>query len=261
MLFLAIRLIANIAIRAEVGIGLACREDLVLILVQLLTKLQSSTDTDELLINVLATLNNLSYYDDPKSSITKHMLTIVSVIPKFVDYKKVEAMTEAHRVLGNLSRDKTIRDWMVDHRMDEALITLLESEHADVVFSACGGLINLMKDEDKRKRLKDHHGVEKLIDVLRDYGKEDPILASLVCKIFLNYTGKMTRSEEYLGEKNSIDLIEIINNIIDIESNDGDEVIQEYVQRCVEEELIPVAKSLKTRIAKNLSDFEPLPPP
>jgi hypothetical protein len=45
--------------------------------------------------------------------------------------------------------------------VDEVLIEMLDSDHRELVFTACGVLINLMADDEKRPVLKRCNGVEK----------------------------------------------------------------------------------------------------
>ena len=63
------------------------------------------------------------------------------------------------------------------------LITLLDSGNRELVYIACGVLINFMLDEDKRPTLKKEGGIQKLADVLRDFGRSDWQLSGCVCKV------------------------------------------------------------------------------
>ncbi len=45
--------------------------------------------------------------------------------------------------------------------VDEFMVTMLDSENREIVFTACGVLINLMADDDKRKTLKRLGGIRK----------------------------------------------------------------------------------------------------
>jgi len=60
------------------------------------------------------------------------------------------------------------------------MVALLDSGQREVVFTACGVLINLMADEEKRPALKKFDGIAKLVEVLRDFAKSDWQLGSLV---------------------------------------------------------------------------------
>ena len=45
--------------------------------------------------------------------------------------------------------------------VDEIMIALLDSDKKDIVYIACGVLVNLMGDEENRSALKTHHGIQK----------------------------------------------------------------------------------------------------
>ena len=45
--------------------------------------------------------------------------------------------------------------------VDEAMVELLDSEDRELVFAACGVLINIMADEDKRRMLYHQEGIQK----------------------------------------------------------------------------------------------------
>ena len=85
------------------------------------------------------------------------------------------------------------------------MITVLDSGRRDVVYAACGVLVNMMADVEHWQTLRDERGPEKcaatnflfivvvaslyyrLTDVLRDFGRADWQLAALVGKILSNY--------------------------------------------------------------------------
>jgi len=50
--------------------------------------------------------------------------------------------------------------------VDEAMIAMLDSGNHETVFVACGVLMNLMADEEKRPKLLQHGGVSKYVQVL-----------------------------------------------------------------------------------------------
>jgi len=50
--------------------------------------------------------------------------------------------------------------------VDEAMIAMLDSGNHELVFAACGVLMNLMVDDEKRPKLLRHGGVSKYVQVL-----------------------------------------------------------------------------------------------
>ena len=47
--------------------------------------------------------------------------------------------------------------------VDEAVIAMLDSGNRELVFAACGVLMNLMVDDEKRPKLLHHGGVSKYV--------------------------------------------------------------------------------------------------
>jgi len=47
--------------------------------------------------------------------------------------------------------------------VDEAVIAMLDSGNHELVFAACGVLMNLMVDDEKRPKLLHHGGVSKYV--------------------------------------------------------------------------------------------------
>ncbi len=113
---------------------------------------------------------------------------------KFLKAENIEGMAEATRVFGNLSRDKSVRDFLTKHKgsllvvalnmskfakrcttsvdivlhvaVDEMMVVLLDSGKSEVVFAAVGVLINLMADDEKRPFLKNAGGVSRWVHFL-----------------------------------------------------------------------------------------------
>ena len=65
-----------------------------------------------------------------------------------------------------------------------------------------------MVDRENRPIIKNENGVQKLIDVLKDFGQNDWHLASMVCQvIILNYVPRSRQQIiQYDGIKDDLDL-------------------------------------------------------
>ena len=50
----------------------------------------------------------------------------------------------------------------------------------------------------------------RIIDVLRDFGRSDWQLASMVCQTLWNYSGKITSANAYFGEAEANELVELL---------------------------------------------------
>ncbi|KAK3096696.1 hypothetical protein FSP39_002457 [Pinctada imbricata] len=180
----------------------------------------------------------------------------------------MEAMIEASRVFANLTRQKAVRDYLSKKQIDRIMITMLDSGNREVVYISCGVLINFMVDEDKRPTLKAEGGIRKLIEVLRDFSRTDWELASLVCQILWNYSGKITSANNCFGEQESQELAELLSELLDKNSalnpsfqEDIDEDMLDFYEETWTDEFCPVAEQLHHRIVTHQSDLEPLDNP
>ena len=63
------------------------------------------------------------------------------------------------------------------------ILSFLRQLYLLIFFIKVGILINLMVDRENRPIIKNENGVQKLIDVLRDFGQNDWHLASMVCQV------------------------------------------------------------------------------
>ncbi|PIK50968.1 putative armadillo repeat-containing protein 2 [Apostichopus japonicus] len=221
-----IRVIANLSINHDIGALIASNETCVDLLLQVL-ECHSVTESDELVINTIITVNNLSYYTVISSAIEERHLTIA--------------------------------------RLDQMMVMLLDSGDREVVYVACGVLINLMTDEKRRPLLKKESGIGKLIEVLRDFGRTDWQLAAMVCMILCNYTEKMKNSPETLGEQEASSLTDLLVDYLDeevaMEIPDDvtwDEETQEFMRSYWRSEFCPVASQLLSRVEGCQGDLIPI---
>jgi hypothetical protein len=145
------------------------------------------------------------------------------------------------------------------------LIALLDSGSRECVYASCGVLINIMLDDEKRSILKTENGINKLIDVLRDFGRNDWQLAMMVCQILWNYSSRMKSANFMFGEKETQRLYDILVEYTDEESALTDSVLasmdedtQDYVRDRWDTEFCPVAQQLLHRLEKCQSKFDVL---
>uniref|UniRef100_UPI00398F4AE3 armadillo repeat-containing protein 2 isoform X3 n=1 Tax=Pristiophorus japonicus TaxID=55135 RepID=UPI00398F4AE3 len=107
-----IRVIANLSINAEVGSALSGNQNCVELLIKVL-ECKAVDECEELMTNAAATINNLSYYQVKNSAVRARQLHIAELMMKLLLCNNMEAILEAARVFGNLSRSKEIRDFIV----------------------------------------------------------------------------------------------------------------------------------------------------
>uniref|UniRef100_A0A671NV42 Armadillo repeat-containing protein 2-like n=1 Tax=Sinocyclocheilus anshuiensis TaxID=1608454 RepID=A0A671NV42_9TELE len=228
-----IRLLANLAIHPTVGTALAANT----LCVQLLLE-----ESEELVINAVATINNLSFYQGESSVVRSQHTHISQLLLKLLLSSSMDAVLEATRVFGNLSQIKDVRHFIMQHKVEQYVVTLLDSKTPDVCFSACGVLINLSADPENRAVLRATGTVQKLIDCLRDFGPQDWHLAAVVCQTLWNCSldGELQHTRE---------LLEILRLYTDRgalqwSSDDGVRQVQEA---CWELLFLPVAERLRQR--------------
>uniref|UniRef100_A0A8C9DEG0 Armadillo repeat containing 2 n=1 Tax=Prolemur simus TaxID=1328070 RepID=A0A8C9DEG0_PROSS len=257
------RLLANMAIHPGVGQALAASRPAVGLLLTTL-EYKSLDDCEELVINTTATINNLSYYQVKNSVILDKKLYIAELLLKLLVSNNMDGVLEAVRVFGNLSQDRDICDFIVQNNVHKFMIALLDAKHQDVCFSACGVLLNLTVDKDKRVILKEGGGIKKLVDCLRDFGPTDWQLACLVCKTLWNFSENITNASSCFGAEDTNTLLVLLSSFLDEElALDGsfDQDLKNYHRFHWETEFKPVAQQLLKRIQRHHTFLEPLPIP
>ncbi|KAM6459507.1 armadillo repeat-containing protein 2 isoform 2-T7 [Liasis olivaceus] len=244
-----IRVIANLSIHPNVGACLATNHHIVALLITVL-ECKSVEESEELVINTTATINNLSFYQVKNSVIQEKKLHIAELLLKLLMSSHMDGILEAIRVFGNLSQNHEICDFIIQRKVYKFMIALLDAKHQDVCFSACGVLLNLTVDKSRRSILNEG-GIKKLIDCLRDFGPTDWQLACLICKTLWNYSENVTSNEACFEDDDSNNLLVLLMSFLDEElalaySFDSD--LREYHKLYWETEFKPVAQKLLQRI-------------
>nr|XP_042117944.1 armadillo repeat-containing protein 2 isoform X3 [Peromyscus maniculatus bairdii] len=257
------RVLANVAIHPRIGPVLAADPRVVDLL---LTTLESKSlgDCEELVINATAALNNLSFYQ-VKSSVLQHRkLYVAELLLKLLVSNNMDGILEAVRVFGNLSQDRDVCNFLMQKNVHKFMIALLEAKHQDICFAACGVLLNLTVDKDKRAILKEGGGIKKLVDCLREFGPGDWQLACLVCKTLWNFSENITSASLCFGDEDANRLLVLLSSFLDEElALDGsfDQDLRSYHRLHWETEFKPVAQQLLKRIQSHHTPLEPLPTP
>ncbi|XP_059797432.1 armadillo repeat-containing protein 2 isoform X1 [Balaenoptera ricei] len=257
------RVLANLAIHPSVGPAIAAHPRIVGLLLAMLES-KSIDDCEELVINTTATINNLSYYQVKNSIIQDKKLYIAELLLKLLVSHNMDGILEAVRVFGNLSQDHDICDFIVQRNVHKFMIALLDAKHQDICFSACGVLLNLTVDKDKRVILKEGGGIKKLVDCLRDFGPTDWQLACLVCKTLWNFSENITSASSCFGDEAANTLLVLLSSFLDEElalNGSFDQDLKNYHKLHWETEFKPVAQQLLNRIQSHHTFLEPLPVP
>ncbi|NXN63705.1 ARMC2 protein, partial [Himantopus himantopus] len=249
-----IRVLANLSVHPSVGAALAAAHRIVELLVTVL-EYKSVDDCEELVINAATTINNLSYYKIKSSAVQDKKLHIAEMLLKLLMSNNMDGVIEAVRVFGNLSRYHEICDFIVQKKIYKFMIALLDAKNQDVCFSACGVLLNLTVDKNKRGLLMEERGIGKLVDCLQDFGPADWQLACLICKTLWNYSENITSAASCFGEDTDT-LLALLTSLLDEElaldySLDTDS--RDYQKLYWEREFKPVAEKLLGRIQSHHS--------
>uniref|UniRef100_A0A452IND8 Uncharacterized protein n=1 Tax=Gopherus agassizii TaxID=38772 RepID=A0A452IND8_9SAUR len=255
-----IRVLANLSIHPNVGAVLAANHHIVALLITVL-EYKSVDDCEELVINAAATINNLSYYKVRNSVIEDKKLHIAELLLKLLMSSNMDGILEAVRVFGNLSQYLEICDFIVQKKVYKYMIALLDAKHQDVCFSACGVLLNLTVDKNKRAILKEEGGIKKLVDCLRDFGPTDWQLACLICKTLWNYSENITNAASCFEEDDINTLLVLLALFLDEElalDYSFDRDLRDYHKLYWETEFKPVAQKLLNRIQSHHSFLQPI---
>mmetsp|Transcript_1959 Transcript_1959/g.4686 ORF Transcript_1959/g.4686 Transcript_1959/m.4686 type:complete len:868 (+) Transcript_1959:101-2704(+) len=184
-----VRLVANVAISPAVGPSLVQQAAVIDPLLDILG-CKRMTESEELVLNTTAAVTNLLFYDSPGSLLfeTDNKQLLCRLLrPMLLESYNIEALMEAARALGNLSRHPDARRWISELRVDEVLAILLAHDDRDLVFYACGALVNIVADFETGRRLCSGCDLRiKLADLLRDAPAEDDELVLVVVKVLSN---------------------------------------------------------------------------
>ncbi|XP_039980838.1 armadillo repeat-containing protein 2 [Xiphias gladius] len=239
-----VRVLANMSIQPAVGPAVATNTTCIQLLMETV-ELRSVQESEELLVNVAATINNLSFYQEESSAIRHSQLTIAKLMLKLVLSSSMDAMLEATRVYGNLSRSKDVRNFIMQNKVHQFVVTLLDSKSTEMCFSACGVLTNLALDPPNWVSLSLEGAAAKLVDCLRDFGPGDWQLAGQVCQALWNLIGGGT--EKLLDTTERESLLETLITYLDedvalkwIQNED----MKDFHRACWELEFLPVAQKL-----------------
>ncbi|XP_019393412.1 PREDICTED: armadillo repeat-containing protein 2 isoform X2 [Crocodylus porosus] len=219
------------------------------------------SEAEDVLIKLIRVLANLSIHPSIGAALAANhyivaLLVMVLVLLKLLMSSNMDGILEAVRVFGNLSQYHEICDFIVKRKIYKFMIALLDAKHQDVCFSACGVLLNLTVDKNKRAILKEEGGIRKLIDCLRDFGPTDWQLACLICKTLWNYSENITNAASCFGEEDINTLLMLLASLLDEEvalDYNFDNDLRDYHKMYWETEFKPVAEKLLSRLQKDNS--------
>ncbi|XP_054877390.1 armadillo repeat-containing protein 2 isoform X2 [Poeciliopsis prolifica] len=239
-----VRLLANMCIHPAVGPSLATNTTCIQLLMETL-ELRSVEESEDLMVNVAAAINNLSFYQEENSEITHNQLTIAKLMSKLLLSSSMDAMLEATRVYGNLSLHKDVRDLAMQNKVHKFVVTLLDSKRSEMCFSACGVLTNLALDPPNRVCLTLEGASAKLVDCLRDFGPADWQLAGQACQALWNLIGHGSDMLLHAEERERLlEILTVYSDEMEALKWTQNEDEQDFYRACWESEFLPVAQKL-----------------
>ncbi|XP_039962584.1 armadillo repeat-containing protein 2 isoform X2 [Bactrocera tryoni] len=203
-----IRVVANMSVNTEVGIGLGNMHNLGVIMLNLLNAIthmkaiQLKSDLQELLHATLGALHNLCFYQEQNSTPAQVLAAKGSLQCVLGDLATAlyyalktcrddASQVETARVLGNLTRNDKARRYFCRNGGLTLVVKQLSAGAASQAydFKACaiGVLVNLLGDAENRAPFMQHKGAELLYTLLAAaLQEEDWFLATIICQALWN---------------------------------------------------------------------------
>ncbi|KAK0147644.1 Armadillo repeat-containing protein 2 [Merluccius polli] len=245
-----VRVLANVCVHPAAGPAMAADALCLQLLMETLER--RPTADGELLVNIAATINNLSFYQQDDSAVQHNQLAISQLLLKLMLSSNMEAVLEATRVYGNLTQWKEVRDFVMQNKVYQFVVALLDSQSGEVCFAACGVLTNLSLDPPSRVTLAQEGAVAKLVDCLLDFGPKDWQLAGQVCQTLWNLTeqsgserGAPLHRQEREALLAALTTYSYEEEALQWTANND---MRDYHKACWEMEFLPVARKLKDRL-------------
>lgn len=205
-----VRLLANLAINAEVGASLNRENAQMSALLETLDQAQRVGD-EELMLNIVSCITNLSYYSSPTASSTSpvassssslhqgrnfiegNRIEITSLLAQILLDRNEEAVVEATRAFGNLTRFKDVLCFMSEHKVLDCFVVLLDHSNREIVYTVCGVLMNAALDESTRQQLlkvrpdgSSGDVRSLLLGIVECAAADDVDMTCIACKVLYN---------------------------------------------------------------------------
>ncbi|BHF74843.1 Armadillo repeat-containing protein 2 [Sparganum proliferum] len=199
----------------------------------------ATAEQEELLLNSLAGLNNITFYMDSETQpfLVSYQKNIAKVcLQVLVEFSSnEEVVLGAVRVLGNLTSHLEVRKslahlgiWSYPRSEDvrspgldavsnlcNLLIDMLNSNRLDSVYCTLGVITNLMLESEYRGAFRDLNGCHKLVETLRVNAGVDWQLSSLACQAIANFVDDPTSPVfESLGLELEHELESLLSDLV-----------------------------------------------
>ncbi|XP_044752199.1 armadillo repeat-containing protein 2 isoform X2 [Coccinella septempunctata] len=261
-----LRIVANIVINPDIGrevnekYGIKLIDEFLKVLIS-----NPFKKNQELVLAILGTLNNLSFYYITETEQDVFHVRQVDIIEGISEYTKStndEYVVEAMRILGNLSRSKITISYTVKNNIFQTLIELLDHSENRILKTTLGVFVNLMADNKSRTLFKKRGGVKKCISILEKYGQSDWLMGTLVCQALWNYAIDCMDLYELFSEDEIQKLLVLLADYLDDEKLFGikddieDSDIYSSQEYMIWDEFANVATNLLEKIEYFLDTFD-----
>ncbi|TPX44586.1 hypothetical protein SeMB42_g01535 [Synchytrium endobioticum] len=164
-----VRLMANMALDKSLAhdmLGMMELENLVELL-------DPSFENEELLLNVVSALANLTFYTSIlPNSISGKRMSIAERVTNHLVHENTELVIEGIRVIANISRFPDARDVFASNKAPEIICLLSAHQDRDIAFQACGAIINMAADPDLRSVLVREGATDGLTEAMANVLEE-----------------------------------------------------------------------------------------
>ncbi|XP_073833289.1 armadillo repeat-containing protein 2 [Musca autumnalis] len=234
-----IRVVANMSVDSEVGLGLGDTRSLGAILLDILKTTQQlksikmKQELQELCHATLGALHNLCFYQDQISttpsmvqeskgslrSILPDLATQLSAVLK--NSQDEMSQVEAARVLGNLTRNEKARKYFCRAKGLKLVVKILSNpktkEIHDLQACTIGILVNLLGDVENRMPFIQLKGPQILFDLLHDALKqrEDWFMSTIICQAYWNLYIDSIHLEDMCHDNTIDDIIDLLSEYLD----------------------------------------------
>ena len=245
-----LRLLANVCMDKNVGAAVAARMDVFEMLNEMLVCCNGRSEDalkakqhEELLLNVVATCTNVTYYACHKQTasastenVPKRQQTALIAMSKHLSqclfHSNSEIVLETARALGNLTRLPTVLSSLTQSRTDEALVLLLSHKDMDVVSAVTGALINLSANARSRGLLtRESNALGALVAALRRSSLRNLPTSTLICQAFHNIVSASRAAGDEVADDalNPPGLSETLEELVDLADELDDDKYAAFV--------------------------------
>ena len=234
-----VRVLANLAIHTDVGPLILAESSVTRDVTLVLQSCSAGGRDEELLLNAVSTLTNLSFYENWDTNTAKRVhhrgcvfqsrLALLQELLPLATHDNDEVVAHALRVIGNLSRDSEVRQLAIKLKGLELLGLLLDKTDPEVVVTACGILVNFASDPELVPNFcsNDMALVRKLVQVVDEAVEANEVICDQIATNALKSLVNLQGHGVVLQQQDQHRLFKVLNPYFGEQSrlqNDDDDV-------------------------------------